>query len=94
MTLEEIKNYLRIDFNDDDIFLTELIEVSQIYIDKCVGEEYKADEKCLKLSGILHKKFISEMYETRSPVVSEKMKQDITVTTILDILSNVGSDEL
>ncbi len=33
------------------------------------------------------------MYETRSPVVSEKMKQDITVTTILDILSVSASKD-
>lgn len=88
MTLDEVKSYLRIDYTEDDTLLQELIEVSQIYIDSCVGEIYKTDEKAVKLSGLLQKKLINDMYENRSSEVPQKTKQDRIVTTILDKLSN------
>jgi uncharacterized phage protein (predicted DNA packaging) len=88
MTLEEIKDYLKIDDTYEDNFLTELIEVSQIYIDSCVGEYYKTDTKAVKLANLLQKKLISDMYENRSTEVPANTKQDRIVTSILDKLSN------
>lgn len=93
MTLDEVKMYLRLDSNDEDSFLGELIETSQIYIESCVGEGYKADDKAVKLANLVQKKLISDMYENRSTEasekakISEKTKQDRIVTTILDKLS-------
>lgn len=86
ITLEQVKEYLRID--DEEPLLTELIEASQIYIDAMVGEAYKTDEKAIKLSELLQKKLIVDMYENRSTEISENTKQDRIVTSILDKLSN------
>lgn len=88
MTLEEVKNYLRIDDIYEDNFLNELIEVSQIYIDSMVGEYYKQDIKAIKLANLLQKKLISDMYENRSTEIPQNTKQDRIVTSILDKLSN------
>lgn len=92
MTLEEVKDYLRIDDTYEDKFLNELIEVSQIYIDSMVGEAYKTDVKAVKLANLLQKKLISDMYENRSTEIqcnsSTDIKQDRIVTSILDKLSN------
>ncbi len=88
MTLETVKNYLRIDSVDDDILLNTLIEVSQIYIDSCAGETYKSDIKLVKLAELLKLKIISDLYENRSTEIVSNTKKDITVTTILDKLSN------
>lgn len=88
MTLDEVKNYLRIDENDEDSFIQELIETSEIYIDSCVGEGYKIDAKAIKLANIAQKKIINDMYENRSSEVPQSTKQDRIVTTILDKLSN------
>lgn len=88
MTLETVKNYLRIDFIDDDALLTTLIEAAQIYIDSCVGESYKSDVKLVKLAELLQLKIISDLYENRSTEIGNSTKKDITVTTILDKLSN------
>ena len=55
MNIELVKNYLRIDSNDEDNFLNTLIEISQIYIDSMVGENYKSNEKALKLRKPKHK---------------------------------------
>ena len=41
MTLEDVKTYLRIDYEEDDILLISLIEISEEYIDSCVGTAYK-----------------------------------------------------
>lgn len=87
LILEDIKNYLKLDdFIEDDNYLNELIEVSQIYIDDCVGEDYKTDEKLVKLAGLLQKKLINDMYENRSGYVVTD-KRDVIVSTILDKLS-------
>ena len=90
MTLEEVKEYVRVDSEDD--FLNELIEVSEIYIDSCAGTGYKTNEKAVKLAALLQKKIISDLYENRSTTVPNKTKQDIIVTTILDKLSSYFED--
>lgn len=90
MNLDIVKNYLRIDDDYENNFLIELIETSGIYIDSMVGEEYKADEKLVKLADVLQLKLISDMYETRSADVPSNIKQDRIVTSILDKLSLYG----
>lgn len=88
MTLEDVKTYLRIDYEEDDNFLDSLIEVSEEYIDSCVGTAYKSDEKAIKLANLLQKKLISNMFENRGTEISNSTKKDNIVTTILDKLSN------
>lgn len=88
MTLDEAKNYLRIDDNYDDIFIESLILVAENYIDSMVGEGYKRDGKAVSLSKLLQYKLIADMYENRSAEVENKTRQDRIVTSILDKLSN------
>lgn len=90
MTLDEVKSYLRIDYEEDDIFLSSLIEVSEEYIDSCVGTEYKTDEKAIKLASLLQKKLIADMFENRGTEISNSTKRDTIVTSILDKLSLIG----
>lgn len=92
LVFEDVKNYLRVDFSEDDSYISELIEISLIYVDSCVGEAYKADEKLVKLSLLLRKKLIKDMYDNKSSEVPEKTKQDRIVTTILDKLSLYSSE--
>ena len=88
MTLEDVKTYLRIDYEEDDNLLDSLIKVSEEYIDSCVGTAYKSDEKAIKLANLLQKKLISNMFENRGTEISNSTKKDNIVTTILDKLSN------
>lgn len=90
MTLEEAKQYIRVDDNYEDIFLQELIEISDIYITSMVGEGYKTDPKAVKLANLLQKKLIADMYENRSIEVPQNTKQDRIVTSILDTLALKG----
>lgn len=90
MTLEEVKSYLRIDYEEDDVLLSSLIEISEEYIDSCVGTAYKTDEKAIKLSKLLQKKLIADMFENRGTEISNSTKRDTIVTSILDKLSLIG----
>ena len=85
--LNLVKDYLRIDSDDEDIFIEMLIETSQIYVDKMVGTTYKTDENAVKLSNLLQLKLIADMYENPSNI-----KQDRIVISILDSLSLVVGD--
>lgn len=89
MTLEEIKDYCRIDSNEDDSLLTTLIETSEIYINSMVGKGYKSNEEAVKLANLLQKKLILDMYENRATSVdgANNIKRDIIVESILDKLS-------
>lgn len=88
--IDEIKSYLRVDYDEDDYYIEGLIEVSEIYIESCVGSEYKSDEKAMKLATLLQKKLIYDMYENKGTKISNNTKKDRIVTTILDKLSNFG----
>lgn len=88
--IDEVKSYLRVDYDEDDDYIESLIEVSEIYIESCVGSEYKTDEKAMKLATLLQKKLIYDMYENKGTEISNNTKKDRIVTTILDKLSSFG----
>ncbi|NRY59852.1 head-tail connector protein [Clostridium beijerinckii] len=92
MTLDELKLYLYIDSDDEDDYLNELIEASEIYIESCVGISYKQDEKAVKLANLLMKKLCSDLYENRGTEIASNTKKDIIVTTILEKLSLYDED--
>ncbi len=89
MNLEYVKDYLRIDSEDEDNFIKQLMEVSIIYIDTCVGEAYKGYEKGIKLAELLQLKLINDMYESRGSnhEGANNIKRDIIVTSMLESLS-------
>lgn len=86
MNLESLKLYLRIDDDSEDTFLSEILEASEIYIDSMVGEDYKTDEKAIKLATILQKKLCNDLYSSRGTTIDND-KKDIIVNSILDKLS-------
>lgn len=45
ITLQEAKEYLRVGYDDDNDYITELIEISEAYIDGCVGTAYREKNK-------------------------------------------------
>jgi len=87
MDLETIKNYLKIDGNDDDLYVQDLLTNSQIYIDSMVGEDYKTDDKAVKLATLLQQKLIADMYDNRGTEIPTTTKTDRIVNSILDKLS-------
>lgn len=85
--IDEAKEYLRIDFDDEDMFIMQLLDVSELYIDSMAGEGYKKDHKAVRLANVLQLLIISSLYETRSLEVKEASINKIA-HSILDKLSN------
>ena len=91
LQLEEIKEYLKIDFNDDDTFLGLLTEVAREYVVDAVGvcDESKARVKLLMLV------LIAEMYEKRTMTVTSDNTNSKTQYVIRAIINQLscGDDE-
>ena len=85
MTLEQVKNYLRVDFEEDDTYIELLIDVSESFLFSLTG---KLDPSCslyneliqsqevkaytpqqIKLSEVYRLALINEMYESRGLTV-------------------------
>lgn len=66
MELAFIKDYLRVDSDDDDVYITLLLDVAREYITDAVGEcdETKARVKLLMLT------IIATLYENRAFTVN------------------------
>lgn len=86
--LNDVKKYISVDYEDDDDLIKDEIEIAQIYIDECVGQKYKQDEKKVRLASLVLKMFVKYMYDNRSIVVPQNLKNSHIVTTILDVLEN------
>lgn len=87
--IDKVKSYLRVDFEEDDLYIQDLIVVSEIYIEFCVGTAYLKDEKGLKIAELLQLKLIKDMYDVRGTEIPSNSKKDTIVTTMLDVLSNI-----
>lgn len=85
--LKKVKEHLKIDYDDSDEELNNLIEISGIYIDEMVGTRYKSNEKLVKLSEIVQLNLIQNMYDNKD---TEPKTNKIT-NSILNRLALEGS---
>ncbi|MDK2905550.1 MAG: hypothetical protein PWR12_1626 [Eubacteriaceae bacterium] len=93
ITLGEVKEYLRVDFDDDDTFISDLIDLSDFYIDKSVGSAYKNYPEYEKAGILVQKKIIQDMYDERSTTVADRTKQSTIVMTIFEHLESAQWEE-
>lgn len=87
VSLEDMKDYLKVDGNEENTLITDLIDTAHIYVDQCCGTDYKSNDGKVKLANLLIKKLVADMYSNREGTI-DKQIQDRKVTTILDMLSN------
>lgn len=90
MTLQECKNFLKVDFDDDDKFINNLMISSEIYLYNATGKIIEGEELDFTTSGekiyfaenqlilteLYRYALIYEMYENRS-LTSDKAGQKI-----------------
>ena len=92
MTLQECKNFLKVDFDDDDRFINDLMISSEIYLYNATGKIIEGEDLDFTISGNTEKVYfaesqliladlyryalIYEMYENRS-LTSDKAGQKI-----------------
>ena len=79
LTLEFVKNYLHVDFNEDDQYIILIISAAKEYIENAVGEydESSAINKVLALA------LISEMYEKRLYTVNEESEKSYIIKSMV-----------
>lgn len=76
ITLKTVKDYLRIDFDDDDTYLTQLIKLSKDYIYQQSGVEYNADDEVYNQAMLF---CVSHFYGTKQPL-TEKAVTNVPFT--------------
>ena len=62
LELKEVKEFLKIDFDDEDSLIQELIEASELYLQNATGIEYNNTNKLAKLYCRV---LINEWYKDR-----------------------------
>lgn len=62
LTLTEVKNYLRVDFSDDDALIASLMSVADEYLKSSVGATYDNTSERAKILLLL---VISDLYDNR-----------------------------
>ena len=82
ITLKEVKEYARIDIDEDDRLLKLFIIAAEEYLKNATGKEYPAkDETGNKINYELEKIYlqllISYWYEQRSPVLTRATKFEV-----------------
>ena len=91
MTLAEMKSYLKVDFDDDDNFITLLMDVAREYIVDAIGE---CDETIARVQ-LLMRVIVGELYEKRSMTFdmnSTNEKVQYVIRSIINQLS-FGDDD-
>lgn len=88
VTLSEVKEWLRVDGNDDDLTISLLMKASEDYLKNATGIEYTSNNDQAKLLCFV---LIVDWYENREFVGKASDKVRHTVNSILMQLS-YGSD--
>lgn len=77
LTLEEVKNYLRVDLEEDDALIESLMAAAEAYLKNATGKEYPerdgaGNEIKYELEKVYLKLLIAYWYENRSAVPRNK----------------------
>jgi uncharacterized phage protein (predicted DNA packaging) len=65
VSLDEVKNWLRIDFSEDDALLTTLISAAEEYLKNATGITYDSENRLAKLFCMT---LIADWYENREMI--------------------------
>lgn len=72
LTLEEVKNYLRVDLNDDDNLIQSLMGAADEYLKGSIDTKYNKEDERAKMLSLL---IISDLYDNRG--ITEKVSRNI-----------------
>ena len=85
LSLEEVKEYLKIDYNDEDDLLLELINTAENYLYNATGTHFDNSNRLAKLYCRV---LVNEWYENRGFTGTNKIKY--TLQSILTQLKYGG----
>ena len=90
MELDEVKGFLKVDFDDDDNYISLLIDAAREYVVDALG---KCDENIARVK-LLMMVIITELYENRSFTVgTANQKAQYTIRSIINQLQNGDDDD-
>ena len=87
--LDEIKNYLRIDFDDDDNLLHTIIDASKEYIKNAIGY-IDMDKPSFK---VLLYTICADLYERRSYLIDKALQTNKIINSLILQLQLAGEQE-
>lgn len=97
VSVEDVAQNSRIDYIDEKVskHIEKKISEAQLYVDICVGVEYKKDEKRTPLADLLVTKIAGDLFDNSELRLDSKNHgYDQISRTILDILSNCGEENV
>lgn len=68
ITLDSVKDYLRVDFDDDNDYITQLIKLSKDYIYQQSGVEYNSNDEVYKQAVLF---CVAHFYCNRQPLTEK-----------------------
>lgn len=92
ITLEKVKSYIGIDYDDDDENIKMLIPMARTLIDSKCGIEYKENARLKELSNGLMLLIISQMYDNRSFTTDKQVFENPVAKSIVMALSYSEGD--
>ncbi len=87
--LEEIKNYLRIDFDDDDSLLNTIILAGKEYIKNAIGY-INTDKPSFR---VLLYTICADLYERRSYLIDKAIQTNKVINSLILQLQLAGEEE-
>lgn len=72
LTLQNVKSYLKIDFDDDDELLKSLIKTADEYLKSAISIKYNSDTERAKLLSLI---VIQDLYDNRG--LTEKVSGNV-----------------
>ena len=72
LTLQDVKSYLKIDFDDDDELLNSLIKTADEYLKSAISSTYNSDTERAKLLSLI---VIQDLYNNRG--LTEKVSGNV-----------------
>lgn len=71
MDLESVKNYLKVDNDEDNQLILDIIAAAKAYLLFATGIEYHEENENQSLEKTFLQQLISDMYENRKPSVRQ-----------------------
>lgn len=76
MLLGDVKDYLRVDYDDDDTLIKNCMEAAESYIIGAVGGYDDDNSK----ANFLYMAIVQDLYDNRAFLISEQQKKRISYT--------------
>lgn len=88
LTVEEIKKYLRIDNDEEDLLIEGQMKAAMRYIEKTTGKTYQEDDE---VWNVCVKMLVAHWYENRGVQSSRgNVKYEYSVTSLMNHIALCG----